>query len=124
MVALFGNGLKVFPEVTVVAVGSNRYAATDGSVEILGVFLPLLEGVVLKELLVELPANLGNDDFLGVSGMLNGDSLGFQPGLELFTRALAAKELLEGVEINREVPVAAVGVAKDLVIDGMPLGEL
>ena len=124
VVAFLGECLKFLSQVAVVAVGTDRDASADGGIQILGMPLPLLEGVVLEELFVELPANLGNDDLLGIGGVFDGDALGGKPCLKLIAGALAAKELLEGVEVDREVPVAPVGVAEDLVVDGMPLGEL
>ena len=124
MIPLLGKCLKFLSQVAVVAVGPDRDPAANGGVEIPGILLPLLEGVVLEELLIEFPADLGDNDLLGVGGVVDRDALGGQPSLELFAGALTAKELLEGVEIDWEVPVAPVGVAQDLVLDGMPLGEL
>ena len=86
-------------------------------------FLPLLERVVLEELLIELPANLRDNDLFGVCRVLNWNPPLLQPGFEFLRGALPAQELLEGVEIDREVPVSAIRVTEDAIINLMPLGE-
>jgi len=102
---------------------TDRDAPADGGIEILGILFPLLERVVLEELLIKLPADLRDNDLLGVGGVFDGHPLGGQPCLEFLAGAFASKVLFEGVEIDRKVPIAAVGIAQDSVIDWMPFGE-
>ena len=123
MVALFGQGLEFLPEITVIPVGADRNASANGGIELTRMFFPLLERVVLEELLVQLPANLRDDNFFGVCRVLNRNPLLLQPGFEFLSGALPAQELLEGVEIDREVPVSGIRITEDAVINLMPLGK-
>ena len=107
MIPTFGKGLKFFTQVAIIPIGSDGDTTTDGGIKLTGVLLPLLEGVVLEELLVEIPTDLGNNDLLGVRGVLNGYAILLKPRLKLLAGAPTTKELLEGVEIDREVPVSA-----------------
>lgn len=123
-VAVLGEGLKVFAEVAVVAVRADGDASADGGVEVAGVASPLLYGVTFEEEFVEFGADLGEDDFFGIGGI--GDDVAFfgEPGFHFGAGGGAAEDLLEGVEVDWEVVVAAVGVGEDAVVDGVPLGEL
>ncbi len=47
-----------------------------------------------------------------------------EPAFHLGAGGGAAENLLEGIEVDWEVVIAAVGVRKDFVVDGVPLGEL
>ena len=123
-VAVLGEGLEVFAEVAVVAVGADGDAAADGGVEVAGVAAPLLEGVAFEEEFVEFGADLGEDDFFGVGGAGDGEAFFGEPGFHLGGGGGAAEDLLEGVEVDGEVVVAAVGVGEDFVVDGVPVGEL
>ena len=84
----------------------------------------MLEGVVFKKLLVEFPADLGEDDLFGVGRVGDRDAVGGEPGFHFPGGGGAADELLERVEVDREAVVAPVGVGEDAVVDGMPVGEL
>jgi hypothetical protein len=123
MVALFGQGLEFLPEITVIPVGADRNASANGGIELTRMFFPLLERVVLEELLVQLPANLRDDDFLGVCRVLNWNPLLSSQDSNSSRGALPAQELLEGVEIDREVPVSPIRMTEDAVINRMPLSE-
>lgn len=124
MVAFPREGLEVLSEVAVVPIGTDRNTSADGCIEIPGILFPLLESVVFEKLFVELPADLGDDDLLGVGRVLYGDALGGKPRLELLAGTFPAEVLLEGVEVDREFPIAPIGVAENPVLDRMPLGEL
>jgi len=63
-VAVLGEGLEIFAEVAVVAVGADGDASAHGGVEVAGVAAPLLEGVVFKEEFVKFFANLRNNNLL------------------------------------------------------------
>ena len=123
-VTVLGEGLEVFAEVAVVAVRADGDASAHGGVEVAGVAAPLLEGVAFEEEFVEFGADLGEDDFFGVGGVFDGDAFFGEPGFHFGAGGGAAEDLLEGVEVDGEVVVAAVGVRENLVIDGVPLGEL
>jgi hypothetical protein len=83
MIPLLGKGLEILAKVAIIPIRPNWDPSADGGIEFLGIFFPLLEGIVLEELLVEFPTDLGDDDLLGVGGTLNGNPLGCQPCLEL-----------------------------------------
>ena len=123
-VAVEGEGLKFFGEITVVAVGADGDAPAGAGVEFARVAFPLLEGVVLEEEPVELVADLGDDDFLGVLRDGDGDAPCGEGVLHLLAGGGATEELLEGVEVDGELPVTTVGPGEDAVIDGAPVGEL
>ena len=52
-------------EVPIVAAGPKRHATRDRRVELRGIQVPLLAGVVPKELVVQLAADFADDDILG-----------------------------------------------------------
>jgi hypothetical protein len=74
VVAVPGEGLERLVEVSVVAGGADRDAGANGRVQVARVALPLLERVALEEALVEIAADLGQNDFLRVAGGCKGDA--------------------------------------------------
>ena len=74
----------------------------------------MLEGVVLEELFIELAADLREDDFFGIRGMLDGYALFGKP----------CSHFLGSVEVEREVPVAPLCEGEDSVIKRAPGSEL
>ncbi len=123
-VTLLRNGLEILPQVAVVAIGANGDASADGCIKILGVAPPLLECVSFEKFFVELPSDLANDNFFGVRWIFHGDAVLGDPRLHFLRGGCTPEELLEGVEINRKIPITPVAVRQDLVIDRMPLGKL
>ena len=119
-----GQCLEFLAQVAVVAVGADGDAAADAGVEVLGMALPLFQGVALEEFFIQLPADLGNDDLLGVGGVFDRHPLFREPGLHLLAGGFPADELLEGVEVDGEFPVSPIGVGEDLIVHRMPVGEL
>ena len=84
----------------------------------------MLEGVVLEELFVELPADLREDDFFGIRWILDGHALFGKPCSHFLGSGRAAEELLESVEVDREVPIAPFCEGEDSIIDRAPGSEL
>lgn len=107
-----------------IPIGANRDAATAARVEITRVSLPLFLGASLEELLIEFPTNLRNHDLFRVLRMLDRNPVGHQPGLHFLAGGGVPDELLERMEIDREMPQPAIGPGPDLVFYRMPLGEL
>lgn len=123
-VAILWDSLEIFAQVTVVAVGADRDASADRSIEIFGVTLPLLQRVAFEKLFIELPSDLADDDLFGVGRILDVNAVLCDPSLHFFRGRGTSKKLLEGVKVDGEVPVTAVGVGEDLVVDRVPLSEL
>lgn len=123
-VAVFGEGLEGLGEIPVVTICPHRDAAAYTGVEVLRVALPLFARVVFEEHLVQLPADLRDDDFLGVLRRLNRDTPFVEGLLHFLGSRGAADELLEGVEVDGKLPVTSLGPGEDLVLDGVPFGEL
>jgi hypothetical protein len=116
--------LEFLAQVAVVAVGADRNASADRSIEILRMTPPLLERVAFEKLLIELPADLTDNHFLGVGRGFDGNAFLGEPRFHFLRGGGTPEKLLEGVKVDREVPVALVGVRKDFVVDRMPFGEL
>ena len=123
-VATLGERLEFLGEVAVVPIGADGDASTNGTIKVARMAFPLFEGIIFKKLLVELGADLGNNDFFGVFWMLEGDFPLFEGGGHFFGGGGTAEELFKGIEIDGELPEALVGEGEDFVIDGVPLGEL
>ena len=123
-VAGFGECLEFLAQVAIVAVGANRNATAHRGIQVLGMALPLLERVALEKLLIQFPAHLADDHFLGIRGVFDRHALGFDPLLHLLRGGRTTKDLLEGVQIDRKVPIAVVRVGENLIVDRVPLGEL
>ena len=124
-VAVLGERLEFFGEIAVVAIRADGDAAADAGVEVARVAPPLLARVVLEEHLVELRCRPGRG------------SLPRSFSARRWGRAIAASvaaisslvegrpsDLLEGVEVDGELPVAAIGPREDFVFDRVPFGEL
>jgi hypothetical protein len=75
-------------------------------------------------LLVKLPADLGDDHFLGIFRIVDLDPPFGELRFHLFAGGRPADQLLESVEINRELPEPAIAPGQDFVFDCAPLGEL
>src|SRR4030095_7864869 len=123
-VALRGQRLEFFRKIPVIASCAARNAPTDARVQVPRVAPPLFACVVLKEHFIEPLADLAEDDFLGVFWLRNRNPPFCQSLLHLFAAGRAANELLKGVEIDRELPVSAMGPGENLVLDEMPIGKL
>ena len=123
-VAGLGDGLEFLAQVTVVAIGPDGDASADRRIEILRMTPPLLESVAFEKLLIELPTDLTDNHFLGVGRVVDGNAFFGQPRFHFLRGGGTPEELLEGVEVDRKVPITAVAVGEDFVIDRMPLGEL
>src|SRR6266700_5791113 len=73
-VSVLRQGLKLFRQIAVVAVSTNRNATTNTSVEISCLTLPLLARVVFEKHFVQLPPDLGNNHLLRVLRIGNIDA--------------------------------------------------
>ena len=83
----------------------------------------MFAGVTFEKQLVKLLAHLGDDHLLRVLGGIDRDPGFFEPRAELFRAGRSAEVFFEGVQIDRETPVAAVGMAFEGVVDRVPFGE-
>ena len=120
----FGQGLEFFPEVAVVPVGADGNTPADGGIQLLRVPLPLLERIAFEKFLIQFPAYLAEDDLFRVGGIFDRHALGFQPCFHFLRGGGAPDDLLEGVQVDWEIPIPTFAVGEDPVIHGMPFGEL
>src|SRR5581483_3208222 len=117
MVAGLWQRLEIFAQVAIVAIGANRDAAADGGVEFARIHAPLLARVAFEKFLVKFPANLRDDDFLGILRVIDRHAFFSEISGELLLAAFAPDELLEGVEVDGKIPVATIGPREDFVFD-------
>ncbi len=108
----------------VVAVGADRDTSANAWIEILGVALPLLTCVVFEEHFVQLPAHLRDDHFLGILRAVDLNAPLRELRFHFFAVRWPADQLLERVEIDREMPEVAMSPRQNLVLHFAPLGEL
>src|SRR5689334_2788287 len=123
-VAVFRQRLETLFAKAVVSIGPHGDAPADTRVELTRITPPLFARVVLEEHLVEPASDLAHDHLLAVARRFDGLApLGERRG-HLLRRTRVTDELLESVEVDRKLPVAAVGPGEHLVFDGVPRGEL
>ena len=65
--------------------------------------------VIFEKHFVKLPADLGDDHFFGIFWIVDLNAPVNELGFHFFAGGRTTDQLLEGVEINRELPEAAVG---------------
>jgi hypothetical protein len=83
-VAIGWHGLETVGEIAVVPVGAHGDAGGNRGVELRRVQAPLLAGVAAEELLVQLPTDAADDDFLAGADLGDRLSDGNQERLDVF----------------------------------------
>src|SRR5262249_22919076 len=94
--------------IAVIAVSSDRDAPAYAWIEILRVAVPLLARVIFEKHLIQFPTDLRNDYFFRVLRTVDRNAPRGQLRFHFFAGRWSADELLKGVQVNRDLPIAAV----------------
>src|SRR5205823_14464169 len=107
-IAVFWQGLELLREITIVAVRPDRDPPTHRRIEVPRVALPLFARVIFEKHFVQLPSYLGNDHLFGVFWIVDCNAPLGELRLHFLAGRWPPNKLLESVEVNRELPEAAV----------------
>ena len=122
-VAVSRQRLKLLRHKTVVPVRPHRNSAADRSIQLRRFPPPLLPRVVPEKHLIKFPAHLGNHHFLRVFGVIHRHPPLRQRRLHLLRGRGPPQILLKRVQVDRKLPILAVGPDQHLVVYRVPVGE-